>query len=317
MLLAPRLKHDRALLQTSSKEETAAEFLRWLRSLPPSTLVVYSDGSLSENGSAGYGYTVHRQNRAVKGGSGRLGSAEVFDAEALGALEGLKAALDLTEAPTREIVVCLDNLAAATCLLSTASDSSQAVFLEFQALASAHGATQIRWVPGHTKIPGNEEADTLAKAGSSMPIPPEATPTLAFLRKVARQRPREAFAVWWRNAVPERYQQLDLQATNRCPPELRLPRAALHHLLAARSHHGDFADYHERFHHDDARTTCTCGRRKSPSHIFFCRKILPNQRIRLAPSPDVTISRILGRDFGKFIDLTTKSGFFNAICQRH
>ncbi|KAJ3498163.1 hypothetical protein NLG97_g1340 [Lecanicillium saksenae] len=317
VLLAPRLEHHKHSLQTSSKEDSAAEFRRWLRTIPPSTLVVYSDGSLSESGSAGYGYSVHRQNCSIARGSGRLGPAEVFDAEATGALEGLKAAVKLPEAEAQEIVVCLDNLAAASCLRGTASDSSQAIFLEFQALALAHAATQVRWIPGHTDIPGNEEADTLAKAGSSLPAPLEAAPTLAFLRKIVRQRPKDSFATWWRDAIPERYRQLNLQVSNKCPPELRLPRAALHHLLAARSHHGDFADYHERFHHDDARLTCSCGRRKSPSHIFFCRKIPPDQRPRPAPSTNAIISRIIGRDFGKFIDLAAKSGFFGTTCRRY
>ncbi len=60
-------------------------------------------------------------------GNGRLGPAEVFDAEAKGALEGLRAALDL--GGPRQIVVCLDNLAAATCLRGMPADSSQGVFL--------------------------------------------------------------------------------------------------------------------------------------------------------------------------------------------
>ncbi|KAJ3499512.1 hypothetical protein NLG97_g286 [Lecanicillium saksenae] len=317
LLLAPRSEHSRCPLQTSSKEETAAEFQLWLSSAPSSTLIVYSDGSLSEKGVAGYGYTVHRLNCTTRSGSGRLGPAEVFDAEAVGALEGLKAALEIPDASTHEIFVCLDNLAAATCLRGTASDSSQAAFLEFQALASAHGATQVRWIPGHTKIPGNEEADALAKAGCSLPAPLNAPPTLAFLRKVARQQPRDAFASWWQDTAPARYRLLNLQALNKCPPEFRLARVPLHHLLAARSHHGDFADYHERFNHEDARITCSCGRRKSHRHIFFCRKVPAEQRIRLTSDPNATISRILGRDFQKFTELAAKTSFFSKICRRH
>ncbi|PNP58795.1 hypothetical protein FNYG_15012 [Fusarium nygamai] len=91
--------------------------------------------------------------------------------EATGALEGLKAAINLRELATQNIYICLDNLAAATCLRGTPSDSSQDAFLEFQALATSHGAIQVRWVPGHSDIPGNEQADKLAKAASLLPEP--------------------------------------------------------------------------------------------------------------------------------------------------
>ncbi|EGU73023.1 hypothetical protein FOXB_16467, partial [Fusarium oxysporum f. sp. conglutinans Fo5176] len=129
-------------LQTASKKETADAFLRWMQSLDPLTLVVYSDGSLSSQGAASYGFTIHQGNFPVLDGSGRLGPAEVFDAEAAGALEGPRAAFTLQVSATQDIIVCLDNLAAATCLRGAPSDSSQDVFLEFQALVASHGATQ-------------------------------------------------------------------------------------------------------------------------------------------------------------------------------
>ncbi|RKL19990.1 hypothetical protein BFJ72_g15129, partial [Fusarium proliferatum] len=190
-------------------------------------------------------------------------------------------------------------------------------FVEFQALAASHGATQVRWIPGHTDIPGNEQADKLAKAASSLPEPEGAQPTLAYLRKVARQKPKEAFETWWTTSVPEQYKRLNLKATIRCPPELSLPRAALHHLLAARSLHGDFAAYHERFNHDDARMTCSCGRRKAPDHVFYCRKVPRRWRIRLVPSPTAAVNLAIGRNFDKYIKLTKSSAFFERICTRH
>ncbi|KAI7764315.1 hypothetical protein LZL87_014230 [Fusarium oxysporum] len=111
-------------LQTASKEKSANAFPRWVESLDPLTLVVYSDGSLSSEGAASYGFTIHQNNIPIFDGSGRLGPAEVFDAEATGALEGLKAALNLRELATQNIFICLDNLAAATCLRGTPSESS-------------------------------------------------------------------------------------------------------------------------------------------------------------------------------------------------
>ncbi|KJK84830.1 hypothetical protein H633G_11375 [Metarhizium anisopliae BRIP 53284] len=179
---------------TASKEDPAKHFLDWLQTIPPLSLVVYSDGSLSPSGAAGYGYAVHQNRRSVCQGAGRLGPAEVFDAEAKGALEGLKAALNLPQSVTQKIVVCLDNIAAAKCLRGKPPDSSQRVFLTFQALAKTHRKTEVRWIPGHTKIPGNEQADILAKTGCAQPEPADAVPTLAFLRKTARQRSKTALS---------------------------------------------------------------------------------------------------------------------------
>ncbi|KJZ69454.1 hypothetical protein HIM_11159 [Hirsutella minnesotensis 3608] len=295
-----------ALLQHRFCEETA---------LPPRTLVVYSDGSLSAEGHAGYGYAVHRDGTTDLRGKGRLGPAEVFDAEAKGALEGLKAAVSFPEIDC--IFVCLDNLATATCLRGMPSDSSQEVFLEFQSLARKHGAVEVHLIPGHADIPGNEEADALAKAGASLPEPADAPPTLAHLRKLARRQPKETFKAWWEASAPERYRNLDLMAITGCPPELTLSRTPLHHLLAARTYRGDFADYHERFDHDDVRLTCSCGRRKEPAHIFYCRKVAPWHRMRLAPSPPAAINRAIGKDFHRFVRLANASSFFSGICPRH
>ncbi|KJZ70442.1 hypothetical protein HIM_10180 [Hirsutella minnesotensis 3608] len=194
-----------------SKNETAKKFRDWLQALPPRTLAVYSDGSRSEEGHVGYGYAVHRDGSSVLSGKGRVGPAEVFDAGARGALEGLKAALSLLGSDC--IFVCLDNLATARCLRGTPSDSSQDVFLEFQFLVREHGGVEVQWIPGHADILGNEEADALAKAGASLPEPADDAPTLARLRKIARQRPKEAFKTWWQTSAPEQYRNLDLTAT--------------------------------------------------------------------------------------------------------
>ncbi|KAK4074945.1 hypothetical protein Purlil1_12814 [Purpureocillium lilacinum] len=243
--------------------------------------------------------------------------AEVFDAEASGALEGLQAALASAVKMTTSIVICTDNLAVATCLRGNPADSSQDAFTKFQDLAKAHGDVEVRWIPGHAGIPGNEEADGLAKAGCLLPEPPGAVPSLAHLRRLARQQPRDAFKAWWTTEAPESYKPLHLEVTTSCPPELMLPRATLHSVLAARSRHGDFADYHERFNHDDARLDCSCGRRKAPEHPFYCRKIPPRLRMRLAPSPAEAVHHAVGKGFKAFVEMTSESSFFKRICPRH
>ncbi|EXA31540.1 hypothetical protein BFJ63_vAg16012 [Fusarium oxysporum f. sp. narcissi] len=113
------------------RKRNRSAFLQWVETVGSTTWIVYSDGSLSSEGAASYAFTIHQKDLSICDGSGRLGSAEVFDAEATGALEGLKAALNLPGSGARDIAVCLNNLAATTCLRGKPSDSSQAVFVEF------------------------------------------------------------------------------------------------------------------------------------------------------------------------------------------
>ena len=58
------------------------------------------------------GYVDNQNNVTVCEGSGRLSPAKVFDAEVLGALEGLRTAVKIPDASDNPIVLCLDNLAA-------------------------------------------------------------------------------------------------------------------------------------------------------------------------------------------------------------
>jgi hypothetical protein len=172
-------------------------------------------------------------------------------------------------------------------------------------------------VPGHTDIPGNERADKLAKAASLLPEPEGTRPTLAHLRKIARQNPKEVFETWWSTAAPEPYKRLNLKATTGCPPELSVPCAALHHLLAARSLHGDFAAYHERFDHGNARLICSCNRCKALDHIFYCRKVPPRHQMRMSPSPNAAVNLAIGQVFTKFTELSKASAFFGKIYPRY
>ncbi|KAM4061472.1 reverse transcriptase (RNA-dependent DNA polymerase) [Hirsutella rhossiliensis] len=149
-----------APLQSASKHETAKKFRDWLQALSPRTLVVYSDGSRSEEGHIGYGYAVHRDGSTVLSGRAVLEQLR-FSTLRRKVHWRLKAAVSLPE--TDRIFVCLDNLATATCLQGTPNDSSQEVFLEFQSLARKYGAVEVHWIPGHADIPGNEEADALAR----------------------------------------------------------------------------------------------------------------------------------------------------------
>src|SRR6202012_2503185 len=197
-----------------------------------------------KNGSTGAGFVAYQAGLQVLKQAIPLGyNAEVFDAEAIGALAGLKAALQLETAKYAEnLWVFLDNLEVATQLLGHTSSSSQAVFNEFYKLAPlwlarqrlAHipiGAVQIKWVPGHTKIPGNEAADSMAKEGARMPLAKETPHTYASLKHWTKRTVSLANQKLWQVVSPEFYKELKITTSPLDPKELTLPRALLGTLL--------------------------------------------------------------------------------------
>ncbi|OAA34078.1 reverse transcriptase [Beauveria brongniartii RCEF 3172] len=168
--LAPAAERPRLIPQrfssaiwTESKErrptkERQAERIRsW--SQIQTRLVVYSDGSKTEQDTAGFGYAVYRRQQLIAQGCGQISKGEVFNAEIRGAVEGLRATL-AHQRPKEGITVYIDNTSIINCIGTTAPPSSQIAFRTFQKTGDAHpNMIRVRWCPGHTKIEGNKLAN--------------------------------------------------------------------------------------------------------------------------------------------------------------
>ncbi|KAL5600985.1 uncharacterized protein BROUX77_005234 [Berkeleyomyces rouxiae] len=172
------------------------------------------------------------------------------------------------------------------------------------------------WVPGHVGIEGNEKADRLAKAGARVTPPPDLPPSLAHTKRTAKAWLKTAFSDWWTASAPDSYRSLEPNASLKTPYKLELPRRTLARLLAARSGHGDFKLYHEKYRHPGAALHCSCGRPKDPIHLFFCwkgrRRSKALSQAPIAKTIEETLTTRKGSEnFAKFL---RDSNFFADIC---
>ncbi|KAI0998477.1 hypothetical protein K3495_g9717 [Podosphaera aphanis] len=224
----------------------------------------------------------------IGSGTGALLGAEAYDAEVLGAQKALEAAMQV--ASTNPIKVLLDSSEAIQALRSGRSRSFQGIVDKFVIDCQRHQSVEIRWIPGHEGIEGIEKADKLAKAALK-DLPDERSETtlapnvncrtkftFASISRFVREREDEPVASWWQAHRPRYYADLGLSMTRKRPPELALPRWAHHRSLAARTGHGDFAKYHERFKHENFEGKCDCGRKKRPWHFAECRPAMQRWR---------------------------------------
>ena len=75
------------------------------------------------------------------------------------------------------------------------------------------------------------------------------------------------------------YRELGLKPSTRAKSmsKFALQPEVLVYLIAARSGHRHFADYHERFSHDEQDLHCQCGQKRAQLHLFSCPKARPHR----------------------------------------
>lgn len=150
-----------------------------------------------------------------------------------------------------------------------------------------------------------------------MPFLEESKFSLAALRKWHAEKATQLRDSWWKDHIPKSYKNLEIKEAPSFPKELYLERKALSKIIAARTGHGDFATYHTRFKHEEAKTTCRCGSAKTPTHFLFCR-ILRRRGGRPSGPIQQLIRYLLGTSEGAFIlsKWLESTRFFEEICPR-
>jgi ribonuclease HI len=183
--------------QNLPKDAAATAHLSLLHNLrgDPHNVIAYTNGSqLSTQTSAGF-YIPHGLPNPVRAVIPLGTTSEVFDAELKAIAECLRTYLKYIKwhrLHDRSIYLFTDNQSAilrATRLdRGPGQETALDILYTTNALLQCSAPVTIHWVPGHTDIEGNKEADRLAKLATSHP-PLASTPiTLSWLRRQIKEQ---------------------------------------------------------------------------------------------------------------------------------
>ncbi|OAQ58280.1 hypothetical protein VFPPC_15012 [Pochonia chlamydosporia 170] len=183
-------------------KNTAGEFFQQLiESVRPSTMIVRVDFSpIGWDGQTTYDFTIYQDRRVIVCCIDQPCQDDGTEAEAMGALAGLKAALDRREACTQEIIVCLRESTVARVLQSSVLQLPQVPFLELRTLALDHGAKIIR-IAGQNNDKGSEQANEAEK------IRPESIDISQWYTRNRTQGSNKDDG--WTQSINEEYRSLD------------------------------------------------------------------------------------------------------------
>ncbi|CCU77126.1 reverse transcriptase [Blumeria hordei DH14] len=225
---------------------SVSRFRNFLSTLPGRDIQIYSDGLKLSDGSSGGGYVIFQFGIRVCSEAFPLGKfKDPYDAEAHAALKGIRAAIKLPSARfANNAWIFIDNIERQPRVGNRENDY----------LIPRKAQINIRWVSGHAGIEGNQQADCEEKKEQLCPTNTHPT---------RNNR--------WSTHIPNSYAQLEIMTAPHLPKELLLGRKALGQIIGARTGHGDFAAYHKRFKHEEARLNCLCGSQKTPTHFLFFR----------------------------------------------
>ncbi|KAG8958498.1 hypothetical protein FRC05_008840, partial [Tulasnella sp. 425] len=224
---------------------------------------LYSDGSLVEylqGRRVGVGIVGYLEGQVLAELSYGIGSqAEVYDAELEGLAHGAEYFCKVaTDQPStvaiHRITLCADNNSAIQRAFESYAglgmDASIRIREAILGFLDSHPQNEfeIRWVPGHSRIEGNEQSDVLAKRGAFMQQRPVNSLTYAFRR--AKEKAKEAWQSEWRRTPPRG----GYAFANRIPPSLdptqhfkNLRREAYARLTQCRTGHAFVGEYYHRF----------------------------------------------------------------------
>lgn len=284
--------HTRLHISISSEDNntTAKQHISLFNSINNSeNLILYTDGSELENGRVGAGVVMMHGGNIV--GRWRVGlgmGLKVYDGELAGIARALTEA-SRTSLSFKHIWIFTDNQAAIRNSFKLSPHPGQQISLQIQQLtkhlldSDLDLQLHLHWVPGHTGIQGNDEADTLEKQAAEYPQPTQDSYlSLTKLKTQIRQSALLAWHQYWTQRPDSRkgrhFRSIHFQLPTLTPPPhfYHLPKHQLATVTQLRLGHGYFKSYLCRV-DENISNTCTCDRQTpaphTPEHILlYCNK---------------------------------------------
>ena len=169
-------------------------------------LVYYTDGSVNKDGKCGYAFVAPHTTKSFRASDG----CSTVQTELAAIREAIR---DAKSKPDTNIVIHTDSQGAIDNLRKPHRDNI-ALNKDIQTdIQNSNKNFTINWIPSHIGIPGNEDADAAAKAGTAKPqtdtiIPPSRRQTRASINDIAYQRwqdqiqSSQSTSVLWRFSLP-------------------------------------------------------------------------------------------------------------------
>ncbi|UYV72708.1 hypothetical protein LAZ67_10000380 [Cordylochernes scorpioides] len=126
------------------------------------TIQIYTDGSLVENGSTGSGVLILKDSMEIKRRIKNPKNLSVFRSELTAILQALKL---VEKNETKNIIIYTDSKAAIFAIKNCCYSQDRLLKNIAEEINKLNKNTKIslQWIPSHVGVPGNEEADRLAK----------------------------------------------------------------------------------------------------------------------------------------------------------
>ncbi|CUS06674.1 unnamed protein product, partial [Tuber aestivum] len=252
-------------------------------------LILYTDGSELQSGGVGAGVVMMHGGRIVGRWSVGLGfGKKVYDGELVGIARALTEA-SRSSLSFKHIWVFTDNQAAITNSQRLSPYPGQQISQEIQQLIQDLPSSDLdlqlhlHWVPGHTGIQGNDEADRLAKQAAEYPQPDiDSYLSLTKLKTQIKQSALKAWHQYWIQLQPAKqgrhYRSIHfhLPSLHPAPHFFQLHRPQLATVTQLRLGHGYFNSYLSRL-DENVSDRWSCRKRtpapETPEHlILYCSR---------------------------------------------